>query len=371
MRVVSVLSLSILSALACSPSMAGKPTDANGNFIGNGYPSGPHFNLNIHGKDPSFQCPDPTYYLQVTEDGDPNDGIGLGDLVKDCPAGYACVETTEQIYGNVINVPRDGSDVQIYVESGRKGPKSAPDAATLEVTDWCTKPFDQDAASFRLPANPDGYAVYSRVTGKPVDGQYFEVFGRELTVVEVECQATDPDCPAGGVYDLLLLGVVTEDGAFVQVGGGDGNFERVDGSDGRGGNGVKNATDVTGMFEFSGQVCYVYADDPACLDSACDAIDYCCPVDANDLFYNGACLPKEDPLFWDSLAGSYDCSVQDGIPEGTVWIDETFYCHEYQDAWIFNIADFVEVLFDVRNNETYNIKLRFYPLPLQESRQKK
>jgi hypothetical protein len=375
MRAVSVLSTSILCALVGVSAHAGKPTDGDGNFVGNGYPSGPHFNLNIHGKGETFQCPDPDYYLQVTEDGDLGDNIVVGDLVKDCPSGYTCVETTEQYYGNVINLPRDGSDVQIYVESGRKGPKSAPTATTLEVTDWCTRPFDDDAAAFRLPANADGYAVYSRVTGKPVEDQYFEVFGRQLTTVEVECTVDDTDCPTGGVYDLLLLGVVNDDGSFVPVGNGDGSFERVDSNDGRGGKGVKNATDVTAMFEFSGDVCYVYADDPACTgDTLCGAESYCCPVDETDSTYNGACLPKgEDSgtTFWNTDTQQYDCSVQDGNPVGTVWIDETFYCRSYEDAWIFNIADFVDVLFDVRNNDTYNIKLRFYPLPLQESKQKK
>ena len=37
---------------------------------------------------------------------------------------------------------------------------------------------------------------------------------------------------------------------------------------------------------------------------------------------------------------------------------------------IFNIADFVDVLFNVKNNGTYNVNLRFYPLPLQESKVK-
>jgi hypothetical protein len=377
MRAVSVLSTSILCALVSFSAHAGKPTDGDGNFVGNGYPSGPHFNLNIHGKGDTFQCPEPDYYLQVTVDGDPTDGISVGDLVKDCPAGYTCVETTEQYYGNVINLPRDGSEVQIYVESGRKGPKSAPDATTLEVTDWCTQPFDSDAASFRLPADPDGYAVYSRVTGKPVDDQYFEVFGRQLTTVEIECTADDLECPTGGVYDLLLLGVVNEDGAFVPVGNGDGNFERVDANDGRGGKGVKNATDVTGMFEFTGNVCYVYADDPACTgDTACTATSYCCPVDDVTLESAGACLEKQTDTFWDADLGTWSCSVLDGFDaDGAVasllWLEEEFYCRSYEDQWIFNIADFVGVLFDVRNNDSYNIKLRFYPLPLQESKQKK
>jgi hypothetical protein len=354
---------------------AGKPTDSDGNFIGNGYPSGPHFNLNIHGKKDGFKCPDPTYYEQVEVDvfDDPFDEIYGGELVKSCPDGYTCSPTNLQYFGNVINLPRDGSDVQIYVESGRKGPKSSPNTVTLEVTDWCTKPFDSDAASFRLPANADGYAVFSRVTGRPVEDQYFEVFGRDLTVVEVECQEGDTNCPNGGVYDLLLLGVVTDDGIFTKVGNEDGNFERVDDNDGRGGKGSKNATDVTGMFEFNGQVCYVYANDPACSgDNVCTTTNYCCPIDEYTLANNGACEEKETADFWNSDLTTYDCGVHDGDPVGTVWIDQTFYCHDYTDEnkWIFNVADFVEVLFGVRNNETYNIKLRFYPLPLQDSKQK-
>jgi hypothetical protein len=357
--------------LACvfvlSNAYAGKPTDPDGNFIGNGYPSGPHYNLNIHGKKDGFVCPADSFYYEVTVDGDFGDSILVGDLVKSCPTDYTCVETDVQIFGKVINLPRDGSNVQIYMESGRKGPKSKPTATTLEVTDWCTKPFDNDAASFRLPADPDGYAVYSRVTGKPVDGQTFEVFGRTLELVEVECKTTDTDCPSSGVYDLLLLGVVNDDGTFVPVGGaGSEDFQRVDDTDKRGGKGVKNATDITTMFEFSGSVCYIYADDPACTSgTSCDATDYCCPIDDTTMEFNGACVLKDDAMFWDGFVS--DCSFADGDPVGTLWIDETFYCRDYEGEWIFNIADFVGVMFDVKNNDTYNIKLRFYPLPLQES----
>jgi len=363
---------------------AGKPTKgADGPYIGNGFPSGPHFNLNIHGKNDSFTCPSAKYLFTIIDVVDPilDDGILPDDELEaeTCPVGYTC-DQGEQVFGNVINVPRDASDVKIYVESGRKGPKSKQSTAVLEVTDWCASVGnDNNPASFRLPEDQDGYAVYARVTGKPVEGQYFEVFGRELAVVEVECSAedldNDPNCEGDGTYDLLLLGLVDETGAWVNYGNGDGNFDRIDTTDGRGGKGVKNATDITGMFEFSGQVCYFYDDDPACTDTVdgCSAESYCCPTDA-DGYYLGACLLKDDGLFLED--GVWDCSNNDGYDGsgaealGTIWLEETFYCHTYADAWIFNIADFVDVLFDVRNNNTYNIQLRFYPLPLQEGKVK-
>jgi len=39
-------------------------------------------------------------------------------------------------------------------------------------------------------------------------------------------------------------------------------------------------------------------------------------------------------------------------------------CKRFDDEWIFNIADFVTVLFGVENNGSYIVKVRFYPLPL-------
>ena len=41
-----------------SLAQAGKPQDGDGVFFGNGFPSGPHFNLNIKAKKDDFTCPD-------------------------------------------------------------------------------------------------------------------------------------------------------------------------------------------------------------------------------------------------------------------------------------------------------------------------
>jgi hypothetical protein len=235
------------------------------------------------------------------------------------------------------------------------------------VVDACTRPFDDDAAVFRLPSDPDGYAVYSRVTGKPSDDQAFQVTGRELQLVELLTNpACDPAVETCETTDLLLLGVVTENGVFVPS--SPDTFERVDNTDGRGGKGVKNAVEVTNLFEFSGSVCYLYGDDPACTsdpDASCADTEYCCPQDLVTGEYSDACVLKTDPLFYDNILMGQSCDVQDDL--ATDWVEQTLYCRDYTDTWIFNIADFVNVLYKLRNDNTYNVQLRFYPLPLQDS----
>ncbi len=365
MKAFRIFIVLLFSVFTFSNTQAAKPTDNDGNFIGNGYPSGPHFNMHFHGKGDTFTCPEAQYYYQVTVDPDGDDDIGVGDLVKSCPDLYTCVLTDQQIFGKVINMPRDGTEVQVLVESGRKGPKSKPDAATLEVIDWCTKPFDSDAAVFRLPKNADGYAVYSRVTGKPVVDQSFEVLGRSLTRVEIACDSAVEVCNGIDVYDLLLLGVVNETGVFVPLGGAStDDFQRVDESDHRGGKGAKNATEITSMFEFTGSVCYIYAEDPACDDGVCAATELCCPTDPVSGDFTGACVLKSDAMFYDDVTITQLCEAAD--TDEISWVDETMYCRDYVNQWIFNIADFVDVLFTVKNNGSYNVNLRFYPLPLQE-----
>ena len=74
------------------------------------------------------------------------------------------------------------------MESGLKGPKSAPATTDLQVTDWCSQQFDGDAASLRLPKDPEGYAVYGRILGKPGadGGPTFDFVSRNLMLVHDE-----------------------------------------------------------------------------------------------------------------------------------------------------------------------------------------
>jgi hypothetical protein len=350
---------SLLAAffITLSSANAGKPTKDDGVYLGNGFPSGPHFNLIFHGKKADHQCTTEIELVSITPLGD--DGIELqpysvGDkfAVGDCPVDTADFDYTCQ-YGNVVNMPRGSDNIQILMESGRKGPaKKSGDTSVLnddilQVTDACTGYTGNDPAVVRIPGNSDGYAVYGRVLGKPLDegGPNFSLDGRTIPVIG----------DVSGDDEVWLIGVIRDDGVYLpeECDTSGCTLSRWDPE--TKGKGAKTATDLTGMFSFSGQVCYQWEDDEACqLAGGCSATDFCCSevdgYDLGDIEYNGVV---------------YDCSLKgdlDLCPVDTT--DITLYCHEYTEpTWIFNIADFVNVLLDV-TNDAYNVQLRLYPLPL-------
>ena len=95
-------------AFLAAPVLATKPgEDVNPN----GFPSGEHYNLNIHGKKAEFTCPEQEYYLEVTV---ACEGHEIGDLVEECPESCSCGPTNFPIYGNSIFVPEDGQGIKIY-----------------------------------------------------------------------------------------------------------------------------------------------------------------------------------------------------------------------------------------------------------------
>jgi len=293
--------LAMAMAIATCPALAAKPVDGAGLPFGNGFPSGEHYNLNIIGKKAGFVCP----AGEVDASGNP-------------------------VYGNVIFSPRvQGADaITILVESGSKGPKGATGTATLEVTDWCTESFPDagavtgDGATFRLPANAGGYAVYARITGKPGDdGQPTVTFNEgELTYVEDE---------AGN--DLILFGSF-KDGATTIYRTGEVTTTS--------GKGVRKATDITGLFQWSGQVC-------ALMDSTSTGnTELCCQTDSNGAYVNCQ-LPDE--LDACPVEGDYSRVQAD--------------CTDYAEpTWVFNIADFVGYLWDLDTTGAYVVQLRFYPV---------
>jgi hypothetical protein len=269
--------------LLISPVYATKP----GELVNpNGFPAGEHFNLNIIAKGYDFSCPT----LEYDEYGDP-------------------------IYGNVIFIPEYPMyEVKILMESGRKGPKSSPTATELEVTDTCTGFDPNDSATLRLPKNDNGYAVYARALAKPSkdpdDPRTIEIFDPELVTVEDEYG-----------NDLLYLGLVTDNGFQTTYA----EFSRKPGK--------SKAVDISGLFKWTGTVCYLNP-----LDSMTDPNHCCVDLDFDGIY--DECTPVTDP----------------SLCEGTL-----VYCENYTNTWVFNIADFVDYLWNIDNSGVKLLQVRFYP----------
>lgn len=306
---IATLGGAVMALLVQSPAQAGKTVDADGVYLGNGFPSGPHFNLILNGKksDGTFECP-------------------------------------QDSGGNVIFMSRDGEDQHIVIESGSKGPKSDPDTTGLVVTDACTDALDESPASFRLEADPEGYAVYAVVHGKPItstDPASFQMLSSELNLVEDELG-----------NDLVLLGLIIDGSVYTCDPGTDcQTLTRYD-SGGKG-KGSKKATDITGVFEFSGTVCYLNDADTYCgatLEECTEAALCCTDSDPSD----GVTQPYSDCQSLADLGGL--CPAD--------YVEVSAYCKTYEDKWVFNIADFVNLLWNF-SNTSYNVQVRFYPLPLQ------
>lgn len=167
----------------------------------NGFPSGEHYNLNIHGKKDGFAC----------------DGSSGG--------------------GSVF-VPEYG-DSEIQMLQNKKSSVSG-----LTVHDSCGT-FDGDAAVVQLPAGE--YQVYARILGKPAksDESREVVFYPKL--VEA-CNDSGTENFTGAVdcdeSFLMGTGVVTSGGAFDLEGN---EMERTKGK--------SKAMDITEMFLWSGYAC--------------------------------------------------------------------------------------------------------------------
>jgi hypothetical protein len=198
-------------------------------FLGNGFPSGPHFNLNIKAKNDSFNCPTPTEPTKgycTNLPGDPEPGksdVGIVGSIEDCNLEGACDGTCIAVFSNVINMPQAGiaNNSKLLMESGQAGSKGKAKKALqtpgypdlLEVTDACLGFEANDNAAFRIPADAEGYAVYARTTGDPKFSPSFDFSDPEFYYVQ------NIDDPTNLEDDYLLLGYISQGGVF-DVGGG-------------------------------------------------------------------------------------------------------------------------------------------------------
>jgi hypothetical protein len=281
--------------------------------MSNGYPSGPHFNLNIHGKKPSFTCPAP----------DPLDGYGSSVFIPEYQSDY----------------PSGPATTIEYVASKKH------DSDGLNVIDACSAQFDGDAARVQIPKTgiySEGFWVFARVRAKPNnskdDGEPSNIILTPDPVLRVcndgevdfDGDGTLDDCPAPD-SDLMPLGLVTNQGAYKMTSAG---LERFDSSPTKG-RGKATATDFTGLFTWTGYTC------PVTLDINGDGV-----IDEAD-------VPND-------LDGDLDIDADDLA----IYLSTS--CEFHNSEWVFNVADLVVQDQDVNNDGVKLLKLRFYPVATTE-----
>lgn len=394
--------LIVVCAVALPLSFVADMSYAGNGGNGNGYPEGDHFNVNLLAKksDPTnpsyFHCPSPDdyqwdYYKDGTSVCNP-DLIGTDACEKCDPSLEVCTVQVPSAQ-NVVFVPRDNDvdgdgnpdqEITIRIKSGSdkpgKGGKIKDQYPVLTVTDWCTEHFPDygegagDLAEIMLPENANGYGVYARVTGKALEGIAWSFLFPTIEKVQDEYG-----------NDLYFLGTIGgADGCLDAQGNYVGDLDRIDTQKGNGkGKGVKDATNLSCLFEFTGQVCYVndlcyYCGDAPdymlCEDvyAGNDAGFVCCTdtFDGEQVFDSCGEPAKSNcaaPVGISTIDGITPCDPLTDLDCEWTCTGESYVvdplCRDYENpTWVFNISDFVDVLWQSETNGAYNVKLRLYPL---------
>ena len=292
---------------AAKSSIAGKPQGENNSgsvwevLQAEGL-SGEHHTLNIHGKKSGFNKQD------CTAEPDPITGE----------------------YGNNIFMPSNSGETlnQILIVSG-KGKGSKKDLiSAYGVRDTCTNEFDGDAAEVILPPNDKGYFVVARVLGRPIDDPTLTLDGGELMFVEDE---------SGN--DLLVLGLVTPTNGGWQTPSVE--LTRTKGK--------VIAVDITGLFLWSGSVCYFDTTNYCPEAGSCTDNKFCCIDNDSDGYYDDCYEATQFEIDNISCDGEYDLM--------------TLGCQDYVEKWVFNIGDFVGAMWGMYADGNFKLaNIRFYPV---------
>lgn len=315
--VVTVLTLLVGGSVV----MAAKPIDVQ--YQSNGFPSGQHFNLNLHGKDP------------LTYIGSPSGNSVVVDLYGDSTIEYMSNKknrnNTELVVLDSLaeSFGPDYDPAQVYLPYN-----------IVDESDNTTKPAG-------------GYYVYGRILGKPGNGSggTSNILLTQNFIIEAanSANSSTDDWPFGfdPDEDLLGLGLVTTNGNLY-VPSTDGTFKRFDPptndpyEPGKGNKqGKSKAVEITDLFLWTG-----YVSDNLSLDM-------------ND---NGYLDIGDVPADQD---GDLDIDETDL----TLWLDYLVSIGEavkHEGIWIFDIADMVISGQTVINDGTKNFQIRFYPVATTE-----
>lgn len=317
---ISVCMALVLLTTGVVPAMAAKPSGGSNDVIArsNGFPSGEHFNLNIHGK----------------------------------KADYAGNTTPG---GNSVFILEYGNSTIEYVTNKKSS------LSELYVLDPLAEAFDGDAAKVQLPYEAEGYYVFGRILAKPNNGKIEPVSSIILfpnqVVAAYNDNTSDPDFGnyTGDESALLDLGLIVGPNLYTAEPEG---YVRFD-PETTGGKGRSKATDITSLFTYTGWV----------IDSR---------LDTNGPLNDGQ--PDGIISIWDVPLGNYDIATdptglltpdnRDYNNDGTedeadvaAWLeDNPTLAWYYENEWILNIADLVITEQGLVNDGTKLLQVRFYPV---------
>ena len=313
----TLLATLLMVAVSASPVLAGKSPEVIAKS--NGFPSGMHFNLNIHGADLSLDDP-----------------------------------CTHEPGGNSVFIDLYGAST-IQYKSDKRGASTEPVAldpcasgdglvtvsipSKVSVTDESTNVTSNVAV--------DGYYVYGRILAKPQNGkndpeERSNILFSPNRVTEAYDWAEDGDT-------VVPMGLITWNDMYYD--GGDAYY-RFDSSTAKG-KGKSQARSMTDLFTYTGWV----------VDAS---------LDTNNASDNGT--PDGMITTEDVPLGDYDTDLltpddrdfnNDGVEDEldiAAWLATTGdLATEYNNEWIFNIADAVTTEGQIVNDGTKLFQVRFFP----------
>jgi hypothetical protein len=305
-------------AMAAQPPDKGKPPHAGeGNQLiprPNGFPAGPHFNLNIHGK----------------------------------KAGYNCTETSG---GGSIFVDEYGPATIQYVTNKKSSVEN------LTVLDPCA--VDNGTAKVQLPYEADGYFVFGRILGKPNHGQSDNASSVILypNVVVQACNDTGYNTSDFANLtscddSLLALGFILYNQVYLAE---NETYVRFDPTVTKG-KGKSKATDITALFTYTGWVVHPALDISGGPNGTPDGVINVSDIPVDDYDGNTTTPPNQD-YNNDGYTNEDDVEAWLTVMEASnppmAWY--------YDGVWIFNIADLVVTEQGLVNDGTKLLQIRFYP----------
>jgi len=364
---VVALVMGVSAAMAAKPDGSGDSKDVIS--ISNGFPSGAHETLNIHGKNDSYVC-------------------------------VPCDPDIEQC--NVVNMPEYGEGTITYV-SGKK-----VKIDELTVFDSCTESFDGDPAEVWLPYEAEGYYVFARALGKPAKGNPSDENYEPRSII-IENDGLDPlafslfgDVSNPDEVPLMMpLGLITQGGAYELDSTDDAgiNLVRFDSEPEGKGRGKTQGKDITDMFMWTGWVFQPildtdgdgdvdYDDVPASYDTngtlGIQQDEFEAWLDDNTegyVFPSSLDLNEDGVVDYGDVPASYDTNgtlgiqqdefeawLNDNLPSGTTIEDYLvpLWSHYDTPIWVFSIADLVYKNQVLTNDGIKNLQIRFYPVATTE-----